>query len=230
MAGTTNQVDMEQSFNDSELEDIMNEIESLEKEFVEETQEEPMASESLKIEATDVPENDIQSVIDKEMAPVESSSKTLDSSEEKQEETVEVVSADTSENLVEELVSADTETVQEEDISSQDQMLEQLEDIANDEIEEQVAVREIPKVKNNVVSLVPNHGSSSSATSQSRAETEMSFSVSGQMDLKLSFCIGGQTIGLVVNETEGFLIEMGNGVRFTVPIAQTSSQKHSKAS
>ncbi len=57
------------------------------------------------------------------------------------------------------------------------------------------------------------------------APTEMSFSMSGTATVNLNFKISGQSIDLRVSEAEGFIIEMANGMKFSVPIQQADAWK-----
>lgn len=60
-------------------------------------------------------------------------------------------------------------------------------------------------------------------------QTSMDFQVSGQMNLKLNFAVGGNNVTLSISEGSGLVIEMGGGIKFTVPI-QSDSARERKAS
>lgn len=159
----------EQGFNESELEDIMNEIENLEKEFVDESSDSPDPA-SLKVAPEDVKKHDLQDEVDKEV-------------EAKGQE---------------------------------------------DEIPEtKPAPQNVVSIQEARVSEAPKAAAPTAKTDG--CETEMDFTVSGQMNVKLNFTIAGKTVHLEVNEQDGFTIEMAGGVKFTVPLETTSHQAKRKA-
>ena len=71
----------------------------------------------------------------------------------------------------------------------------------------------------NVVSL-----DSKRSAPKTDASTSMSFKVQGNLTLELSFDIGGKVVSLEVTES-GLSIEMDGGVKFTVPVQETTSLK-----
>jgi hypothetical protein len=77
----------------------------------------------------------------------------------------------------------------------------------------------IPVKTDNVVSLSPAWSAPTST-----AQTSMSFKVQGNLSLDLQFDISGKTVTLGVTET-GLTIEMEGGVKFTVPVGQSTSAK-----
>ncbi|MCK5073136.1 MAG: hypothetical protein KAQ98_06885 [Bacteriovoracaceae bacterium] len=198
------QAGTDQNFNDSELEDIMSEIESLEKEFVEDGSEEH--SEDLKVDSSEITENELQADVDQEMQ--EGAKETLREDvqfeevqfEEVQEPTVEKSDPEATEVFVDDPV----QEIQEEPTSTV------VDNVVPIQKEQQKATHSVQSVSHD-------------------AQTEMNFSVSGQMNLKLNFTVGGQEIHLVVNEQEGFAIELGHGIRFSVPLDSAGTEKVRKA-
>lgn len=63
--------------------------------------------------------------------------------------------------------------------------------------------------------------SSQKINAASASHSKMSFSVEGEMSLKLNFIINGEKIDLHVDANEGFVIELASGARFTVPIGSS---------
>ena len=61
--------------------------------------------------------------------------------------------------------------------------------------------------------------------SQKTHETAMSFKVSGQMSLNLNIELAGKMVNISVDEGEGLIIELEDGMRFQVPVSDTSSYK-----
>lgn len=59
--------------------------------------------------------------------------------------------------------------------------------------------------------------------------TTMDFTVAGNMAVKLSFNVSGQTINLTMDESAGLVIEMHGGAKFCLPIA-TATEVKKKAS
>ena len=105
------------------------------------------------------------------------------------------------------------------------------EDFTSDEIKEASPVlaelaelseeEAIPVSTANVVSLESKRTAPNSTTSPS---TAMSFKVQGNLTLELNFEIGGKTVALEVTEA-GLNIELEGGMKFTVPVSDSSSLK-----
>lgn len=55
----------------------------------------------------------------------------------------------------------------------------------------------------------------------SNSQTQMSFKVSGELNLELEFDVGGKIVNLVVNE-QGLSIEMEGGMTFNVPLKKAA--------
>lgn len=62
------------------------------------------------------------------------------------------------------------------------------------------------------------------AVAKSSSQSSMAFKVQGDMNLELSFEIGGKTIQLEVTEA-GLSIQMEGGVTFSVPVSDAHSVK-----
>lgn len=86
---------------------------------------------------------------------------------------------------------------------------------------------EAPVAKQNVVSLESKRSASEepvAKTASTGASTSMSFKVQGNLTLELQFDIGGKVVCLEVTES-GLSIEMEGGMKFTVPVTETTSYK-----
>jgi hypothetical protein len=212
---------VEQSFNDSELEDIMNEIESLEKEFVDDGEKSP---EELALK--EAPTSSLQSEIDKEVESISEEMAPV-------AETTEAPVAETTvEAVTEEVVEEITEVKAEE-------MAEEV--VAEIEAEiESTPVIEEPAAVDNVVSLPV------SQSSESTSGASMDFSASGSMDLNLNFKIGNETATLKVDGEAGLIVEMGGveikitetegcsvtmegGVNFNIPLTTSATDAKKKS-
>lgn len=76
--------------------------------------------------------------------------------------------------------------------------------------------------KSNVVNLGTKPAPE--ASSKTGASTSMSFKVQGDISLELQFDIGGKVVSLNVSET-GLEIELQGGMKFTVPVSETTNLK-----
>lgn len=172
-----------QGFNDAELEDIMNEIESLEKEFV---------NDDVYAEAQDA------------MVEAEIQEGLGISGEETKEEDLVVDEQPNGKTKLQETIDSEVDT-----------LLDERETEAENVIpipERKVAVA--PALKPVSTSGVPG--------------TQMDFSVAGDVNIKLNFTFGDQTVHLYVSEEEGFIIEMAGGGRFTLPTPAATRDKIKK--
>lgn len=79
----------------------------------------------------------------------------------------------------------------------------------------------VPVETAKVVSLDSKRAAPKETSSNS---TSMSFKVQGNLTLDLQFDIGGKTVSLEVTE-EGLSIVMDGGMKFTVPVTETSALK-----
>ncbi|OUR96441.1 hypothetical protein A9Q84_08800 [Halobacteriovorax marinus] len=207
---------VEQSFNDSELEDIMNEIENLEKEFVEDGESAP---ENLVV--TETKQNEMQNEIDKEVESISEEMTPVASDEEPVEEIQEVSMAAEPEATIEESVEESFDEVADELVAEMEE----------EEIE----------IENNVVEL-PTAKESPAADSGAN----MDFTASGSMDFNLNFKIGSETASLKVDGEKGLTVEMGGvsikitesegctvtmdgGVNFNIPLTTADDAAKKKA-
>jgi len=207
----------EQNFNDSELQDIMNEIESLEKEFVEQ---EASEESSAEVEMDNV--QDLGPVAEEVEEPVA-------------EEVEEPVAEEVEESVTEEVeYHADHEV--ESDKTDEEVVAHMDADEDSLEIEEDFS----NELEDNIVSM-ENHP----ATSEQIPTGGMSFSGHGQMDFNMNFALGGQEAKLVVEEgklkvmvsggelylsEDGCEVEMSGGVHFSIPFDRANDNARKKAS
>jgi len=238
-------VETEQGFNETELENIMSEIESLEEEFVSEG---ASSTADLAIDKESAPSNDFQDEVDKALNNTED--EDLGSFEKDIAQVNEEISAMTGPqtsqiNITTESPIVPTEQVlvvkKKLDTSSIFAELPEENKLPESTFEEAViesvtAVEMKPSVtsetkEDNVVPFNFNKETKMSTKgNQGNCDTTMNFTVSGQMNLNLNFTVGGQDIQLTISEEEGFCISMGNGVKFSVPIEKTGTMKQRKVS
>lgn len=216
---------VEQSFNDSELEDIMSEIENLEKEFVEDGEKSPKD-----LSLTEAPTSELQDEIDKEVETIS------DEMSPEAEAPVEMSSEEAPAEIVSEaeVTDAEIESIEAE-IDAEVESIEVVEVAAVAEEPEEVAVEEV----SNVVSLPVSEKITSSGAN-------MDFSASGSMDLNLNFKIGSETATLKVDGNKGLIVEMGGveiqitesegctvtmegGVNFNIPLTTSGESSKKKA-
>lgn len=213
----------EENFNDAELQDIMNEIESLEKEFVDE---EATQQDSVEVSASsNDDEEDYETVAsqqndDEDLEEISASSSEEDSSEEEG-------SAFSAEELsaIEAEIEAEANATNEE-VDEEPEMVEA-------EMEEETS--------DNVVTLRHTSSESHQQThthSHNTGAGHMHFSGSGEMDMTLTFEVAGQEatvkvgtgainvnlhgVNLTIDEN-GCNVHMDGGVQFTVPLTGTKS-------
>ena len=191
---------MEKGFNDDELADIMNEIESLEKEFAQE-------DESVETEIVET-----QAVAEDELECVDDAHEEVEEVHAMQHQ---------EEPVAEQMVD---EEMHEHEMS---EVLGELSKMPVDDI--------TPSAKHEPQASLESeehniHHIQKAPTSKDRGATKtaMSFHVEGDMRFELSFHIAGKFVGLTVTE-EGLEIGLDGGVKFTVPVDETSAS-HKKAS
>ncbi|MBT3585701.1 MAG: hypothetical protein HN509_12420 [Halobacteriovoraceae bacterium] len=180
----------DQGFNDDELQDIMNEIENLEKEY-----ESP--------------------------------------AEETTEPAVEAVAEETTSEAV-----AEQATV--EEVEAVEEVFAEAETATEPESEAEATENVVP------ISEAPAPAPTPAATATSAGHS-MDFAGSGTMDFNLSFHVGTQVanlkidnengftlemegMDLTISESEGCVVEMAGGVRFTIPLANGNASSVKKAS
>jgi hypothetical protein len=74
-----------------------------------------------------------------------------------------------------------------------------------------------PKKQAEVVPMNPV----STSKKSSGGQTNMSFKVSGELNLELQFDVAGKIVSLFVNE-QGLSIQMENGMTFSIPLKKTA--------
>jgi hypothetical protein len=214
---------VEKSFNDDELADIMNEIESLEKEF------EP-APEAESVEAA--PEEEFVEAAPEEF--VEAAPEEEFDEAASEEEFVEAAP----EEVIEQVAPEPTPVVEEivEEVSEQPAVgpvtqavsdpVEQVFEEKTSEIKEVVAeLSEMPApAEAHVESKVHHISEHKKDWTPSASETSMSFKVEGDMKLTMSFFVSGKEFSVCVDEKEGFVIELDGGAQFKVPIDQAQKK------
>ena len=204
---------MEKGFNDDELADIMNEIESLEKEFSHDEEIETVETHSAEHEVTAAAATDDQH---EPQAHQPEHEETMAAHEEEEARTVEESVAHS------------------EPVSSpvgkevQDEMGEVLGDLANMPVEDVApsAVHDHGHCEEENVHHLKHTASQNQERKApvSGGHTAMSFHVEGEMKFELSFHIGGKFVGLTVTE-EGLEIGLDGGAKFTVPIEEAERAK-----
>jgi hypothetical protein len=228
---------LEQGFNEDELEDIMNEIENLEKEFVNddvyaeasETLIEDKLGESLGIDTeVDFSEDDL--VLDEPVVTKTKLQETIDSEVD---------------SLLDAQIESEMHPVAEEPTSELDEITSEIVDDYADEIINVEETYEEPideivveeEEVTNVVSISeakqpskPIQEKTIMKNTDNKYNTQMDFTVRGEMNMQLNFTIGEQTVKLFVSEEEGFVIEMAGGGKFTLPRSTAVSEKVKKAS
>jgi hypothetical protein len=191
---------MEKGFNDDELADIMNEIESLEQEFTDDEQTESVESETEQIVAKQ--EESQQSVQEvQHEQPVQEVQPEQPVQEVQHEQPVQKVQ-------------------HERPVQVESQMDEVLENLSEMAVEDVVPEKNIKSYDDNIHHMKQQgqvEQSWSSPKKSNPAHTSMNFKIEGEMKLDLSFCIGGQDVQLHVSD-EGFEIELAGGAKFSLPV------------
>jgi hypothetical protein len=130
------------------------------------------------------------------------------------------------ETLEKEFSAADDEISQEEDDSTL-----QAKAVMMSESEELFENKEVHEVLDNVTELhhvkthQPKVHSTKVSSSNSNAQTAMSFDLVGDMTMNMNFKVGGQSFQLSVNAENGLVIQMEGGASFNLPIHQSVSNK-----
>lgn len=223
----------ERSFNDAELEDIMNEIEDLEKEFIDPAPAAPVEAVAeaapepgpspVEVEAPQATQESpvaeevsLGEQIDHELdAALDASLEELENEGDCIEEELRAM-ADLEIPPVEEEVKVETvaETQQEEVKATATE---------SEPVQESINAKEGPVSESKVVPIANTVPSSDLAT-------EMSFNVAGHMSLKLHLNVGGEEIHLVVSPEKGLEVQMAHGAAVTLPLANQIAAQLKKAS
>ncbi|MDD0853808.1 hypothetical protein HBN50_11920 [Halobacteriovorax sp. GB3] len=235
---------VEQGFNDSELEDIMNEIESLEKEFVDDSASEgPTMKEELSLDAPE--SNSLQNVIDQEVENAGAETEIVTSESESQiDDAVDsfVDDVEVSEPAAEQVSMSEeveSEPVMEEVATTEDSPV----------MEEETTFSEEDFVEETIDNVVPlsatSHEAPTMSSVSSDGATDMSFSASGKMNMNMTFPVGEEQatfsvvdgkltismngLNLTLDGSEGCTVEMESGVKFTIPLTSDGAASTKKA-
>lgn len=224
------ELDLEKGFNESELEDIMSEIESLEKDFGDVTDieeapsaeteevvsEEEQAAEDPVIEEPVIEETTAEEPAEQE-AVMEVATEVEAVIEEPSVEEPVIEEKEDFENMLESEFEVTDVATPAEDLKIAPEAIErspvqaaieeEVEAMIDHHTEEIESEAEVVEMKQPEVKPMSDIG-----------ETKMDFSVSGQMNLKLNFWVNGQSIELHVSEEDGFVIEMEGGAKFSLPV------------
>lgn len=215
---------MEKGFNDDELADIMNEIESLEKEFSEDSGKESSASMS---EDAGQQEDDA--------SHAEEFVQEADSASDEQVDEHAVLEQ-LADMPVEKSVSPASADDQELDGDDNATNMQEIHDPweatthsvgeskEKDAYDEVAHSKNVHSISNGRQDRTPSQSSSPGA--RPAGKTAMSFHVEGEMSFELSFHIGGKFVGLTVTE-DGLEIGLDGGVKFSVPIEEVGAKKKS---
>ncbi len=215
---------MDKGFNDEELADIMNEIETLEQEFTEEVDTEAKAAPKPEHEQ-EGPE--VTEPVAKEEAPVMEMAEEAPQEEEpvaQQEEPV----AEPEEVVVQE-DSPDLDEVQHENkVEVDTEMNEVAQELAEMPVEEvtgnhvQAHDDEVHHLK--PVSTPQETKVANMKNNPSFGHSKMNFTVEGEMSLDMSFNVGGKVVELKVSE-DSFEILLEGGMKFSIPMDANSNSK-----
>lgn len=230
----------ETGFNEAELQDIMNEIETLEKEFTEvpvavdsaSVEIDESISESLKVSPELVAKTDLQKQIEEEMNS---------SFEKVVEESTQSVVAD---EMVMTAEASELDHVDAEMMEA-DEILGEVEDMDLAMTAEPVSEEEHDNVIEMSTHSIPTTfaAPSSAAPKKATSSSPVSLACEGNMTLSMNFKLGDGEVKLNVHgdqgvtlsfsgvevhmtEDEGCVVEMSNGVRFQIPLAEVKSKKN----
>ncbi|MAX67896.1 MAG: hypothetical protein QF441_00505 [Bacteriovoracaceae bacterium] len=211
---------MEKGFNDDELADIMNEIESLEKEFTEDVSQDVDTVEDKSPETSmEVSENEAKA--DGPKAEVEE-----DNAVTHYEEVV--AESQEHEQSSEQEFHHQPESNSEPTVEVDQEMSEVLDELSEMPAEEVVAKHKPVEDDANVHHLHTassnSHFDHSVQGSSPKTHSSMSFKVEGDMKLDLSFQVSGKEIHLNISE-EVFEIELEGGMKFSLPVHSQNSNK-----
>ena len=190
------------SFNDSELQDIMSEIESLESEYEEEIK-----------------------PVQKAKAPVKQGAKNVDKSESKVKNLAEELGVKKNKaakaNLSAQVVDNDG-AVQDEEFDRE------VDAILADKTDDMTMDDDQNTETNNVVAISSTVKKAGTMNTNS-TKSSMEFCVSGDMVLDLTFNVGGQSVQIAIDQDNGFVIQMQGGMTFSIPLNNTVKNSVKKA-
>ncbi len=237
---------MEKGFNDDELADIMNEIESLEKEFaqdsseivdspVEQSETEPTMVKNELSTASDSELNALDGEEDDgfaEMAGLEDpADNQLEVAPVMEEEVAPVMEKEVAPVMEEEVapvMEEEVAPVMEEEVVpvTEEEIAPVMEEeagpiVALHEEESNEVLGELSKLpENKVIPVSESQGevhSMESSNTKTGHETAMEFSVQGEMKLNLTFHVNGKKVELAIDEND-FNIELDGGMKFSIPL------------
>lgn len=220
---------MEKGFNDEELADIMSEIESLEQEFVQDVEEQPVQSQPV-AEQQEESEEVGESTENVEQPQASQPEEQEDESEEVDdafEEEVHAQSEEVQEDKVQpieehkEIISEDEvhvhASIQQEQEPVDGEMNEVLDELS------QMPVSDVTPTHSKQDDNV-HHFKGGEKVSEKKNQTAMSFHVEGDMKLELSFHIADQFIGVNITD-EGLVVGLEGGAKFTIPVQPQGQNK-----
>lgn len=211
--------DLEQGFNESELQDIMSEIENLEEEFATDTIVENI--DELKMD--DCKANDMQSDIDKEVDAF------MDNKEIEENDSIEE-ELDMTDSLIEDL-DAELNGISDSDddaMQSIDEEIEEvLSEVENVQVEEETQSVSEEIVENNITPIATTP-QVKNESSQASGSFSMTFDIGGT-PVKLDFD-GGLVMSVAgvqvnINEESGCSVELPGGIKFSVPLDADQKKK-----
>lgn len=218
---------MEKGFNDDELADIMNEIESLEQEFASDDSEakaEPGIDEVAQSVAALAQEEEQEEVEPEMVQEPEFEEPEIVQEPEVEEEPEMVAEAYESEMVHEdeqpediaEPVVSEVESPVVSPVAGEHEVLEQLSDM---KVEDIVPEKTPESYDDNIHHMkIEETPMSKPSHSPKSGHTSMNFSVEGDMKLDLSFMIGHNEVKLHVTD-QGLEIELEGGAKFSLPVS-----------
>ncbi|MEX0798745.1 MAG: hypothetical protein WD025_04845 [Bacteriovoracaceae bacterium] len=205
---------MEKGFNDDELADIMDEIESLEKEFSDDGDKKQTETVETQPVADHQEEDEAQKQDDQ--PHLKEAASSAPSHEHKKQDHVD----DKMEDVLDELAHMPIE-----DVAPVSKVHSQNDSNVDSKVDAKVDAKvesDDEERDENIHHL--QERSTVSENTHAKNETAMSFHVEGDMKFELSFHISGKFVGLTVTE-EGLEIGLDGGAKFTVPLERSTADK-----
>ncbi len=210
------------SFNDEELQDIMNEIENLEKDFSEDQSVSAEKGHASEVEAEAGTKFETET---------QTEAKLTDTAEESSSEKTDIQA------------TIDAEIEAELDSVGVTEVIETEDDTVSKNIEAEEKEEEEEKVSN-VVEMIP---ASTFKNNGAESNPLIDFSCNGSMNVNLNFNLAGQQANLKIdqekglqvqmgevffniNESEGCVVSLPGGIKFTVPLSVDNKNTVKKAS
>jgi vacuolar-type H+-ATPase subunit H len=213
---------IDQGFNDSELADIMDEIEGLEGEFSTEVDNKPIGESSPDEQSSSADGSslldevgELENTADQEVNQAENFSDLTPPAKNKVKESESKVPA--KQSKLDELDGL----LNQEFVNGANKMLSSGESGVEKSAAKNPDSYKDAKNKFSIVNDAATTGRSSRQAmnlgDSAAGVSKMEFSLSGSIDLELKFSIADQVINLRVDKNESFIIELGGGMKFTVP-------------